>query len=200
MILKSVSVGDLQTNCYLLGCPETKKGVIVDPGAEPDKIGSMLDESGIEVIAIVLTHGHYDHTGAISIRDVPVFVHKSDEFLLKASNGWLPQGIQDAAILKKLKFLEDGQEIIFGQLKVKVVHTPGHSPGSISLLSSDFLLSGDTLFAQGVGRTDLPGGSSSQLSESISKKIMMMADNIRVFPGHGPQTTIGMEREGNIFA
>ena len=160
----------------------------------------MIKDSGLEIIAIILTHGHYDHTGAVAEFNLPVFIHKQDEFLLKKANGWLPQGINDPAVFERLQFLTEGQEIIFGNSNVKVIHTPGHSPGSISLLAEDLLISGDTLFAHGVGRTDLPGGSFAEINESLEKKILKLDDDIVVFPGHGPKTTIVLEKEGNFSA
>jgi len=204
MKFKEIIVGALETNCYLVYCEETKECAVVDPGAEPERIFPEITEEELKPVAIINTHGHIDHTGANrDIKDhydVPLYIHAGDNAML----GKIQQlelslflGAKDSPPADH--FLNDDDEIKIGNSSLRVLHTPGHSPGSISLLGDGFLLSGDTLFMEGVGRTDLPGGSQKQLEQSIREKIMTLPDNTIVLPGHGPQTTVGQERVNNPF-
>jgi glyoxylase-like metal-dependent hydrolase (beta-lactamase superfamily II) len=199
---KSVVVGALETNCYLVYCETTRACAVVDPGADHEQIFLAIAEDELKPVVLVNTHGHVDHTGAN--RDVkehfgtPIAIHAADNPML----GKIQQlelslflGAKDSPVADRL--LKDGDMIKFGASALRVLHTPGHSPGSISLLGEGFVLSGDTLFNEGVGRTDLPGGSRPQLVKSIREKLMTLPDETLVFPGHGPHTTIGHERENN---
>jgi len=204
MKYKEIIVGALETNCYLVYCEETKECAVVDPGAEPERIFPEVAEDALKPIAIINTHGHIDHTGANrDIKDhygAPLYIHAGDNAML----GKIQQlelslflGAKDSPPADH--FMNDGDEIKIGNCSLRVLHTPGHSPGSVSLLGDGFLMSGDTLFMEGVGRTDLPGGSQKQLEESIREKIMTLPDDTVVLPGHGPQTTVGQERVNNPF-
>lgn len=204
MKYKEIVVGALETNCYLVYCEETKECAVVDPGADPERIFLEIAEDALKPIAIINTHGHIDHTGANrDIKDhygAPIYIHAGDNAML----GKIQQlelslflGAKDSPPADH--FMNDGDEIKIGNSSLRVLHTPGHSPGSVSLLGDGFLLSGDTLFMEGVGRTDLPGGSQKQLEQSIREKIMTLPDDTVVLPGHGPQTTVGQERVNNPF-
>jgi glyoxylase-like metal-dependent hydrolase (beta-lactamase superfamily II) len=204
MKYKIIVVGALDTNCYLVYCEEIRVCAVVDPGAEPERIFPVIAEEEFKPIAIINTHGHVDHIGANrDIKDrfgVPIYIHAGDSALL----GKVQQlelslflGAKDSPPADR--HLVDGEEIQIGRSTLRVLHTPGHSPGSVSLLSDGFLLSGDTLFFEGVGRTDLPGGSQKQLEQSIREKIMTLPDDMLVLPGHGPLTTVGQERANNPF-
>ncbi len=202
MRYKIVIVGGLETNCYLVYCPGTKACAVVDPGAEADKIFPVIAEEGLRPVLLINTHGHIDHIGANrDIKDKygpPLLIHAEDESLLgKMQNLELSLflGAQDSPPADRL--LADGDEIAIGQGMLRVLHTPGHTPGSVSLLGDGFLLSGDTLFFEGVGRTDLPGGDPRRLEASIRDKLMTLPDDVVVLPGHGPLTTIGQERAAN---
>ncbi|MCP4649844.1 MAG: MBL fold metallo-hydrolase [PVC group bacterium] len=195
MILKSIAVGDLQANCYILGDEQSKEGILIDPGDEPTRIESELKATGISLKAIILTHGHFDHTGAVNAFDIPVYLHKDDERFLRISL----LGEDVIGNIDQLQFLNDGQKLNFGTLTLHIIHTPGHSPGGICLQVENILFSGDTLFAQGVGRTDLPGGSYQQLCSSLKHKLFILDEHTIVYPGHGPQTTIGEEKTGNFY-
>jgi len=204
MNFQTVIVGALETNCYLVWCPETKECAVVDPGAEPDRIFLEVSRLGLRPVMILNTHGHLDHIGANQDMKehygAPLFIHSADSGLLDAvqqNELRFLLGAKDSPPADG--FLDDGQNILVGRSSLGVLHTPGHSPGSVCFLSGHFLLSGDTLFFEGVGRTDLPGGSSRQLEESIRTKILTLADNLVVLPGHGPHTTIGQERSDNPF-
>lgn len=204
MNYKIIVVGALETNCYLVYCEDTRACAVVDPGAEPERIFPVIFEEGLTPIVLINTHGHIDHIGANKdIKDhfgVPLYIHAGDNPIL----GKVQQlelslflGAKDSPPADHL--MTDGEEIRIGNGSLRVLHTPGHSPGSVSLLGDGFLLSGDTLFMEGVGRTDLPGGSQKQLEQSIREKIMTLPDETVVLPGHGPHTTVGQERADNPF-
>jgi hydroxyacylglutathione hydrolase len=199
-----IVVGPLETNCYLVYDEETKDCLIVDPGAEAEKIFPVIAEEGLKPLAILNTHGHIDHTGANrDMKDkynVPLFMHAGDKDLMNRLHQLelsLFLGAKDSPPVDKP--LRDGEEIRIGRGVLRVIHTPGHSPGSVSLLAEGFLLSGDTLFFEGVGRTDLPGGDPRQIEKSIRERLMILPDDLEVLPGHGPLTTIGRERANLSF-
>jgi len=201
---KIIVVGALETNCYLVYCEDTRACAVVDPGADPERIFPVIFEEELTPIVLINTHGHIDHIGANKdIKEhfgVPLYIHAGDNPML----GKVQQlelslflGAKDSPPADHL--MTDGEEIRIGNGSLRVLHTPGHSPGSVSLLGDGFLLSGDTLFMEGVGRTDLPGGSQKQLEQSIREKIMTLPDETVVLPGHGPHTTVGQERADNPF-
>jgi len=201
---ETVVVGALETNCYLVYCEDSLECVVVDPGAEPKKIFAAIAELELKPVLLLNTHGHIDHVGANKdIKDhydLPLFIHEADApmlqgelqseiaFLLNAHPSPEPDG-----------FLEAAQEIKFGNSQLVVISTPGHSPGSISLKGDGCLFSGDTLFYGGVGRTDLPGGSWDKLVDSIRSQIFVLPDETVVYPGHGPATTVGQEKDINPY-
>ncbi len=199
-----IVVGPLETNCYLVFDEETRECLIVDPGADADRIFPVIAEEGLKPMGILNTHGHIDHIGANRDMkdkyDVPLYLHSGDKDHQNRINQLelsLFLGAKDSPPPDRL--LKDGDEIAVGKGVVRVIHTPGHSPGSISLLAGTFLLSGDTLFFEGVGRTDLPGGDQSQIERSIRERLMTLPDDLEVLPGHGPLTSIGRERENLSF-
>lgn len=199
-----VVVGALETNCYVVYCPHTLYCAVIDPGAQAKKIIQIIEEKELQPVILINTHAHVDHVGANKdIKDkfaVPLCIHQSDlpllensqksglRFLLGAKNSPHPD-----------RFLKEGERVEIGQGYLKVIHTPGHSPGSISLLGDGYILSGDTLFNRGVGRTDLPGGSWEELKNSIHRKILTLPGKTVVLPGHGPSTYIGQEKENNPY-
>jgi glyoxylase-like metal-dependent hydrolase (beta-lactamase superfamily II) len=204
MKYKEVVVGALETNCYLVYCEETLQCAVVDPGAEPERIFLEIAEAELKPVVIINTHGHVDHIGANrDMKDhfgVPLYIHAADSPML----GKIQQlelslflGARDSPPADHL--MSDGEEIKIGNSVLRVLHTPGHSPGSVSLLGDGFLLSGDTLFFEGVGRTDLPGGSQKQLEQSLREKVMTLPDETVILPGHGPLTSVGQERVNNPF-
>jgi glyoxylase-like metal-dependent hydrolase (beta-lactamase superfamily II) len=204
MKYKEIVVGALETNCYLVYCEETLQCAVVDPGAEPERIFLEIAEAELKPVVIINTHGHVDHIGANrDMKDhfgVPLYIHAADSPML----GKIQQlelslflGAKDSPPADHL--MSDGEEIKIGKSILRVLHTPGHSPGSVSLLGDGFLLSGDTLFFEGVGRTDLPGGSQKQLEQSLREKVMTLPDETVILPGHGPLTSVGQERVNNLF-
>jgi len=197
-----IVVGALETNCYLVYGPETCDCAIVDPGADPELIFAAIAEKELHPIVILNTHGHIDHTGANrNMKEkygIPLRIHRADAPMLAAD-----QNMELGLLLKAStsppadSFLKEGETVTIGRSSLSVIHTPGHSPGSISLLGDGLLFSGDTLFCGGVGRTDLPGGSYRELENSIMRKILTLDENLLVLPGHGPHATIGQERRSN---
>lgn len=172
-----IVVGQLQTNCYLLVDNNSNTCAIIDPGADYKKIKDYIDRKKLKPLFIINTHGHTDHIMANEQFNLPVYMHKDDAGFL----------------FSPARILNDADKIKLGDLVIEVIHTPGHTPGGISLLCSEILFSGDTLFASGVGRTDLPYSSETKLIDSINK-LFKLPDNIKVYPGHGPETTIGKEK------
>jgi len=220
MIIEMIPVGPLQANCIILGCEKTKKAAVVDPGGDADRIMSVIRALGLEVVAIINTHGHADHIAANgrvkAATGAPIMIGERDSGMLTsaARNLSLLGGAYVTSPAAD-RLLKEGDEIEIGRVKIKVIETPGHTPGGICLLVRDMpddgpaadkavngeprLITGDTLFAGSVGRTDFPGGSWDELLRSIKEKLLPLGDDIEVYPGHGPATTIGDERESNPF-
>lgn len=204
MILEQIQTGIYAVNSYLIGCPKTNKATIIDPGGDADRILELLKKHNLELVSIILTHGHGDHIGAVEElkleTGVQVYIHKDDSNMVK-----------DAAInMSKLMsgpniafypdvLLEDGQVLSIGTLELKVIHTPGHTRGGICIRVGEHLFTGDTLFKGSIGRTDFEGGSYEQIIDSIKTKLAIMSDGVRVYPGHGPASTIGYEKRTNSF-
>jgi hydroxyacylglutathione hydrolase len=206
VIHKTIVVGPLQCNCILLGCETTREAVLIDPGDEPEKILTALDEAKLDVKFILHTHAHFDHVGGTAgVRakiNAPTCLHQADEMLYQN----LPMqgkmfGIPLAAAPKLEKYLEHEEVLRFGNYALSIIHTPGHSPGSLcfKLKDAPALYSGDTLFQQSVGRADLWGGDERQLIRSIKERLLTLDDETLVHPGHGPSTSIGVEKRSNPF-
>ncbi len=199
-----IAVGPLETNCYVVYCQDSLECAVVDPGAEADRIFQLIAQKSLKPALILNTHGHIDHIGANKdIKEkfnIPLYIHSADSPMLEnvqQSEMAIFLGAMDSPSPDHL--LNDGDKIKVGKSFLQVIHTPGHSPGSVSFLGDGFLLSGDTLFFGGVGRTDLPGGSWKDMESSIKNKILTMPDEMIVLPGHGPFTTVGQEKRANPF-
>lgn len=195
----------MDSNCYIIGCEETKEGIVVDPGAEGQRILKKVEELGLKINKIVLTHGHIDHIGALAeVREATgakVLIHADDAAQLTDSSQNLSAFVgQKLSVKAADQLLQDGDKIQFGNCTLEVIHTPGHTRGGISLKGEpDILITGDTLFTGSVGRSDFPGGSHSQLISSIKNKLLKFPPETKVYPGHGPSSTIGDEMSGNPF-
>lgn len=203
-MLESRPMGVMGANCYIFSCPETKKAVLIDPGAEAKRIHRWVLEKGYQLEYILLTHGHPDHIGAVDeLRDafgIKVGIHAGDAGMLTNSKKNLSTLFGPLITVRPVDFfLEDGQNFTVGTLKLSVLATPGHSQGGVCFLTPDGLISGDTLFAGSIGRTDFIGGSFEQLIDSIQQKLMVLPEDTLVFPGHGEATTIGQEKRENPF-
>jgi glyoxylase-like metal-dependent hydrolase (beta-lactamase superfamily II) len=204
LIIKTLAVGPIQANCHILGCEETLAAAIIDPGDESDRILHALAESSLTAKLIINTHGHFDHVSANKrlkeVTGAPILIHSLDAPMLdQLSSSAAAWGFTSDNSPKPDKELNDGDEVEFGHTSLKVIHTPGHTPGGIALYAPDFVFVGDTLFAGSIGRTDFPGGSFKTLKESIRKKLFGLGDHVKVYTGHGPATTIGEERRANPF-
>jgi hydroxyacylglutathione hydrolase len=198
-------VGPLACNCYVVGDPATKKAVIIDPGDDADGIAESIAAQGLTVVAIVATHAHFDHIVAAGrlreLTGAPFHLHEGDRPLLEwmQTSGRLFLGVELPPPPEVDATVSEGDEITAGAARLEVVHTPGHSPGSISLVSEQAVFSGDTLFAGSVGRTDLPGGDMAALVNAVRTKLFGLPEEVPVHPGHGPATTLGHERRTNPF-
>ena len=204
MIIKKLTVGPIQANCFILGCEKTKEAAVIDPGDEADRILLTLAESKLEVKYIINTHGHFDHVGANKrlkeVTGADLMIHQEDVPMLEqltATAGSFGLSAENSPGPDKL--LEDGETITFGEITLQVIYTPGHSLGGVSLYTDGALFVGDTLFAGTIGRTDLPGGDYGVLIASIQNKLFPLGDDVTVYTGHGPETTIGHEKRTNPF-
>lgn len=206
MIFETLVVGELGVNCFIMADSQTKEGVVVDPGAEPERILAALKSSGIKVLYVLNTHGHFDHIGGnrkvTETTGAKLMINKQDEpFLTRASTSARMYGLNAEDSPAPASYLAEGDIIRFGSHEIKVIHIPGHSPGgSCFYLEKDgILISGDSLFSESIGRTDLPGGSQALLVLSIRSKLLPLPEATQVFPGHGPSTTIGHEKKHNPY-
>lgn len=206
MIVRSLPVGPLQANCYVLGCRQTHHAAVIDPGGDVDRIISVLEKEGLELKAIINTHGHMDHVGGNkelkAVTGADLMIHKLDAPMLgQTSRMGAAWGIRVEDSPPPDRLLEDGQVIEVGNLTIKVIHTPGHSQGGICLYveSEKALFVGDTLFAGSIGRTDLPGGDYGTLISSIQTKLFSLPEETMVYNGHMQSTTIGREKKSNPF-
>lgn len=203
--IETFSLGPLQTNAYLLQGDKDNTAIIIDPGSNPGALIRRIENVNIE--AIVLTHAHFDHIAGVDqirkLKKCPVYLHplESEWLTTPKLNGSLmwPDVTEPIATETAEYDLQEGQSITLVGEKFKVYHTPGHSPGSVSLLCGNHLFGGDVLFRLGVGRTDLPGGREADLYNSIRSKLFKLPDEVVVYPGHGPKTTIGYEKENNPY-
>lgn len=198
--LEKFVVGPLATNCYILYEKHSLKGILIDPGAYDEEVSSFIQDKKIDILFTLNTHGHLDHIMGNASFGFPVMIHRLDEACLhdagKSLAFLLDEPFQPREV-KTERLLDDGDIIEVGSLKLHVIHTPGHSPGGISVKFGSVLFSGDTLFFEGIGRTDLEGGSYEKIVKSIKEKLFTLPDSVKVYPGHGPETTIGHEKRHN---
>lgn len=204
MIVETLVVGMIQANCYLLGDEASGEAVVIDPGGDTPVVLRALAARKLKPVAIVATHGHFDHVEGLgplkAATGAPILLHRDDLPLV--------QGMRTQAALFGIKvgdapppdrFIDEGDQIRFGAHALKVLHTPGHSRGSVCLAADRGVFVGDLLFAGSIGRTDLAGGDYDTLIDSVRTKIFSLPDDTRVYPGHGPTTTVGVEKRMNPF-
>ncbi|MCK9571714.1 MAG: MBL fold metallo-hydrolase [Candidatus Omnitrophica bacterium] len=204
MIFKTICVGPMQVNCYVLACAENSPALIIDPGDEYDLIKAVIDRYKLKPALVINTHGHYDHIGCDNNFDLPVYVHSGDKTMLEQAELNLSAFFSEPLkVNSEIRLLKDKQLIKLDCIELEVLHTPGHTTGGISLLMKkperNILFTGDTLFCQSVGRTDMPGGNQPALKKSIQEKLMVLPDDLIIYPGHGKPSTIGEERMHNPF-
>lgn len=204
MLIKSIAVGPLQANCFIIADEKTKKAMVIDPGDEPDRIMDIIKTNELSVDYIICTHGHFDHVGAVSDikkeTNADVLIHQDELQIYKAALDMAAfWGYDIDPLPDPDRFVNDEDEIKIGGLVFKVMHTPGHSPGCICIYGEGSVITGDTLFAGSVGRTDFYGGDGLKLKQSF-KKLMKLPENTKVLPGHGEITTIGREKQENMFS
>ncbi len=206
MIFEIVVVGPLGVNCFILGCEETMEGVVVDPGADAGRILDRVRALGLTVRTVINTHGHFDHVGGnkevLEATGARLMIHRDDTyFLSRAAEVAANYGLTTENSPPPDELLDDGMTVTFGKCSMQVLHTPGHTPGGCCLLleGEGKVITGDTLFAESVGRTDFPGSSHEALISSIHSKLLPLPDETQVYPGHGESSTIGRERRYNPY-
>jgi hydroxyacylglutathione hydrolase len=206
MILEMLTVGPFQENCYIIGDEASGVGAIVDPGDEAARIAMAVEQTGLEIGSIIVTHAHIDHVGAVTALvdeyACPVLMHAEAEPMLEQlPTQALMMGLRFGKVPTVDRHIGDEEVLEVGGVSLRSLYTPGHAPGHLAFYIEDegLVLSGDALFAGSVGRVDLPGGSMEVLMRSIEERLMTLPDETRVYPGHGPQTEIGSERATNPF-
>jgi len=204
LIIKELAVGMLMANCIILGCEKTREAAVIDPGDETERILLSLADSKLKLKYIINTHGHFDHVGGNKkmkeATGADILIHFLDASMLsQLSSDATLFGFSADNSPPPDRTLKDNDTISFGEIRLKVIHTPGHSPGGISLYIDNKVFVGDTLFSGSIGRSDLPGGDFNTLISSIKNRLFDLGDDVKVFPGHGPNTTIGKEKHSNPF-
>lgn len=199
------AVGPLACNCYVVGDEDTRHAIVIDPGGDADDLAAVIAEQRLVVTTIVATHAHFDHILAAermrSLTGAPFLLHDADRPLLDwmQESGRLFLGVELPSPPEVDASAREGDRVVAGDVELEIVHTPGHSPGSISLIAPDAVFSGDTLFAGSIGRTDLPGGDIHALLSVVRSKLFALDESLVVYPGHGPATTLAEERANNPF-
>ena len=199
-----VVTGPFAENSYVVHDTETRDAVIIDPGDDPGRILRTVEQAGARPLAVLLTHGHNDHVGAVArileTFDVPLLCHEGDQpWLDGVEKQGRMFGLRVGKVPKPTRYVTDNEELTFGSLQLKVIHTPGHSAGGVCYLLGRILFAGDTIFQGSVGRSDFPDGSHDQLIESIETRILPLGDDVAIYSGHGPETTVAREKRTNPF-
>jgi glyoxylase-like metal-dependent hydrolase (beta-lactamase superfamily II) len=205
MKIKLMEAGMFGTNCYIVTDTGTARCAIVDPGGQSPAIDKYVEKNELTVESVILTHGHCDHTGGVPFYlekyHALLYAHEAERpFLTDVRLNFSRQMLGREIVLEADVYVKDGDEIMVGEIPFKVIHTPGHTPGGICLLAGDILISGDTLFNESIGRTDFPYGDTQALLDAIRKRLFVLPDEVKVYPGHMGMTNIGHEKRYNPFA
>jgi len=204
-VIRRIISGPLEVNCYIIGCSYSHDAIIIDPGGNGAQIVETLKDLDLNPVALVNTHGHFDHIGGNAylmshMASLRLYLHSGDiQFFKNAGEHADYWNISFEDSPDPTDLLDGGEEIKLGQLNLKILHTPGHSPGGISIYLPGLVFTGDALFRGSIGRTDLPGGDNALLISSIKEKLFVLPGNTIVYPGHGPETSIAREKESNPF-
>ena len=201
MYLDVFSDNSFESNCWLLGAEGVDEAVVVDPGFSQERVRALLDAEGRRPVAVFATHGHYDHIGAAAEfcgDDLPFFIHEGDVAALTDPQGWGSGPRTPPVPVKDVRSFVDGDVFTFAGFRIEVLHTPGHTPGSVCFLTDALVLSGDLVFAGSVGRSDFSNSSPADMERSL-RRFLELSNDDEILPGHGPRTTVGRERERNPF-
>lgn len=204
MFLERIPAGIYAVNCYIIGDEATNKAAVIDPGGDVDRIIKLLEDNELKLEYIILTHAHGDHIGGVEeLKErtgVFVYMHEDDLYMLRDSNANQSAAIGGPIVEAETdKFVNDGDILELGELKLSIIHTPGHTKGGISIQVDKFIFTGDTLFANSIGRSDLEGGNEEQIMDSIKNKLFVLDEDLIVLPGHGSATTIKIEKTTNPY-
>lgn len=203
--VEKMVLGQVSTNCYLAVNKQTKEVILIDPADAARRIEKKIKDLGGKPVAVLLTHGHFDHIGAASelgnLYDIMIYAHEAEQEIMENSMLNLSANFGDPFGAEPDMLLSDGQELILAGMKVQVLHTPGHTKGGVCYYfpEEDIVFSGDSLFHCSIGRTDFPTGSMSELVRAVKDKLFVLPDNVKVYPGHGEETTIRYEKKYNPF-
>jgi glyoxylase-like metal-dependent hydrolase (beta-lactamase superfamily II) len=201
MWLDVYSDNSYETNCWLIGADGSDDAVVVDPGFSAGTVHRMLETSGRRPVAVLATHGHVDHVGAAADfcgDELPLHIHEADALALTDPQAWGGGSSSRAIAVKQVKTLADGDVLTFAGFRIEVIHTPGHTPGSVCFRTDGWVLTGDLVFAGTIGRHDFPNSNAAQMESSL-RRFLTLPDPLDVYPGHGPKTTVGRERRQNPY-
>ena len=200
LIIERFVVGPLEVNSYVVADPATKEAFLIDPGGSPDRIKGFIKKNGLGLKFIINTHGHGDHIAANGFFGVPIFIHKLDADFLHDTSRNLSADFGFSIVSPAAeRLLEDGESLKLGALNIEIIHTPGHTPGSVSIKVGDAVFTGDALFCGSIGRTDFAYGDEGALLKAIKNRLLTLGDDVRIYPGHGESSTIGAEKRSNPF-
>ena len=201
MFLDVLNDNSFATNCWLVAATGSEEAVVVDPGFSPERVRALLEAAGKRPAAVLATHGHFDHIGAAAELcgdDLPFYVHEADRAALTDADAWGAGYEAPAVLVKDVRTVTDGDVLPFGGFSIEVLHTPGHTPGSVCYRTDGWLMSGDLVFAGAIGRSYFPNSSPADMTASL-RRFLALPDALPVYPGHGPDTTVGRERRANPF-
>jgi glyoxylase-like metal-dependent hydrolase (beta-lactamase superfamily II) len=201
MYLEASSDNPFGTNCWLAAADGSPDAVVVDPGFTPERLLALLGRAGKRPVAVLATHGHFDHIGsaaAVCRAGVPLYIHEEDRAALTDHQAWGAGYPAPPVPVEDVRTVVDGDVLEFAGFSIEVMHTPGHTPGSVCFATDGFVFSGDLVFKGAIGRSDFPNSSAEDMEKSL-KRFLTLADPLPVYPGHGPETTVGQERRSNPF-